>query len=491
MPALTAHRRPYRWLRGVAAAGTLLVTGLVPLIGSSPAGATNAPLQTTDGLGVRVDEDVVVGPLLEATETELQPLVDQALHDAAEALVPPNLVTWIDVTSNVELSVDFVDAGTSGFPDGGVKAEAAIDKLEIHYLFDNLWWWPTCDLWVIPDATTARATAVIDRDPLPDSPLPFGVAGGDWDSDPDIFTTGSCSPYLGYGYDDLFENGVADVIEADVTARVQDAFDDVWTDHVIPVLDGLTGGFGIGFGQVRTDDHGLVVTGDVDASAGLTIPGFPSGPWSVANAADAGVTSDVDVLLAERVDGAIVTIHPNVANQLLYALTRSTSGLLTGATPVSAAIEDLLLKAAVHGNYDDGGWTVALSAVGSTTAPSAHPTGPDGAPELRFDPIDLTVWNTSHTPGPVAIFRGSITDTYDPGAATVNLSLFYGNSDVVDFGPDPAAMTPYARDAVADHAASFFAGYPSLGPTTLGTLTWCSACPRYDDDQRYTATLLG
>ncbi|HMJ76874.1 MAG TPA: hypothetical protein VK507_12930, partial [Iamia sp.] len=82
MPALTAHHRPGRWLRGVAA-GTLLVTGLVPLLGSSPAGATNAPLQTTDGLGVRVDEDVVVGPLLEATETEIQPLVDQALHDAA------------------------------------------------------------------------------------------------------------------------------------------------------------------------------------------------------------------------------------------------------------------------------------------------------------------------------------------------------------------------------------------------------------------------
>ncbi|HMJ77738.1 MAG TPA: hypothetical protein VK507_17285, partial [Iamia sp.] len=69
--------------------------------------------------------------------------------------------------------------------------------------------------------------------------------------------------------------------------------------------------------------------------------------------------------------------------------------------------------------------------------------------------------------------------------------LFYGNSDVVSFGPDPAVMTPYARDAVADHAASFFQGYPSLGPTALGTLTWCPACPRYDDDQRYTATLLG
>src|ERR1044071_6870441 len=98
--------------------------------------------------------------------------------------------------------------------------------------------------------------------------------------------------------------------------------------------------------------------------------------------------------------------------------------------PASAAIEDLLLKPGVHGSYDDGGWAFTLRAVGST-APSTHPTGPDGAPELRFDPIDLIVLNTSYPSGAVAVFRGSITDTFDPGTATVDLTLHDGNPDVI------------------------------------------------------------
>ena len=482
--------RPVRRTRRAAGATALLVAGLAPLLGPAPAGATPiptpAPLVTTDGIGVRVDE-AVFAPVVAGTEATLQPFVDQALHDAAADMVPPSIVTSIDVTTDVGLGLDLIDAGTTGYPDGGVEAQAAIEKVEIHYLFDQ-WWLPTCDLWVIPDdATTARASAAIDRGLLPDSPLPFAVTAGDWDSDPDIVTLGSCSSYLPYGFQDLFVNGVSDVIEAEVTAEVQDLVDGIWDDHVSPVLDGLPGGFDLDLDQVRTDDHGLIVTADTDATGGLTIPGL-GGPYSVASALGAWVPSTIDDLLANREDGAIVTIHPNVANQYLYALTQALSGQF-GTLPVSAAIEDLLLKPGVHGSYDDGGWTVGMSMVGSTTAPSAHPTGPDGAPELRYELIDLTVSNTSYTTGPVATFRGSITDTFDPGTATVSLSLQDGNPDVVTWDPDPAVMTPYARDAVAAFA-SVFTGYPSLGPTALGALTWCPTCTRDPGDQRYTATLL-
>jgi hypothetical protein len=483
--------RPARRFRRGAVAAALAVIGLVPVLGSSPAAATlpptPAPLTTVDGLGVRVDEAVFVGPALEDVETALQPIVDAALYDRAVELALPS-TTSIDVSSDVELSVDLVDAGTSGYPDGGVELQADIQDVELLYAVDG--GTERCEIQVSADVAVANAAAAIDHGLLPDAPLLFEVAPGEWDDKIDVATTPACWPLVPDGwFDDLLPSrGVVEIIQSDVAAAAQDLADGIWDDHVMPVLDGLPGGFGLTFNQIRTDDHGLVVTVNTHASGGISIPGF-GGPYSVVNALDAGVTSDVDDLLGTREDGAIVTIHPNVANQYLYALTRAMSGQLTWPMPVSAAIEDLLLKQGVHGNYDDGGWTVSLSAAGSTTAPSAHPTGPDGAPELRFDPIDLTVHNTSYTTGPVAIFRGSITDTFDPGTATVNLTLLFGNPDVVTWNPDPVVMTPYARDAVAAHA-TLFAGYPSLGPTVLGGLTWCPTCTRYAGDERYTATLL-
>lgn len=481
--------RPARRTRRGAVVAALVVVGLVPVLGSSPAAATfpptPAPLTTTDGLGVRVDEAVFVGPALEEAETALQALVDAALYDRAVELALPSTLS-IDVSSDVELAVDLVDAGTSGYPDGGVELQADIQDVELLYEVDG--GSERCDIQVSADVAIANAAAAIDDGLLPDTPLLLEVTPGEWDDKIDVATTPSCWPLVPDGwFADLFPSrGVVETIQSDVAAAAQDLVDGLWDDHVMPVVDGLPGGFGITFNQIRTDDHGLVVTANTSASGGISVPGI-GGPYNVAAALDAGVTSDVDDLLATREDGAIVTIHPNVANQYVYALTQALNGQL-GIMPVSVDIEDLLLKPGVHGSYDDNGWAVSLSSAAWTT-PSAHPTGPDGAPELRFDPIDLTVWNTSHT-GPVAIFRGSITDTYDPGTATVNLVLHYGNADVVTWDPDPAVMTPYARDAVAAYATSVFGGYPGLGPTALGDLTWCPTCTRYPDDERYTATLL-
>lgn len=482
-----ASRRP----RGVAVVVALAVAGLAPVLGPTPAGATPiptpAPLVTTDGIGVRVDE-AVFAPVVAETEAAIEPLVEAALHDrGVEVVPPPSTVVSLDVTADVDLTVDLVEAGTTGFPDGGLAARADVVGMELDYVVAT--WWSTCSVHVALADGYVETTAPIDRDPLPGSPLPFGSGEAKFDDDPVVWATPFCSSFVSGWFADFFGSSevTTEAIAGHVVDELQGAIDGVWDDHVTPVLDALPGGFDLEYGQVRTDDHGLIATADTDATAGLTIPGL-GGPYAVSNALGAWVPSTIDDLLENREDGAIVTIHPNVANQYLYALTQALSGQF-GTLPVSVDIEDLLLKPGVHGSYDDGGWTVSMGMVGSTTAPSAHPTGPDGAPELRYELIDLTVHNTSYTTGPVAVFRGSITDTFDPGTATVSLSLHSGNPDVVTWDPDPAVMTPYARDAVAAFA-SVFAGYPSLGPTALGDLTWCPTCTRYSGDQRYTATLL-
>lgn len=83
------------------------------------AGSGDAPLQTDDGIGIRVDENAINRPALDAIEASLQPYVDQMIRDGALDGRPNDNYKSLDVSSDLNLSFEF-EAPSSSQPDGGV-----------------------------------------------------------------------------------------------------------------------------------------------------------------------------------------------------------------------------------------------------------------------------------------------------------------------------------------------------------------------------------
>lgn len=509
MPTALSTRRGRRRI-ALATAVTCFAGLVAPLVGVGPASAATAPLVTTDGIGIRIDENAILGPALEAIEDELQPWVNDRIYQGAWENSVMDDPDWVQGSANLELSFDFVNAGTSGFPQGGLKVHADLEDIMMRFYRYGAWWQPECQFRVNPDDGWIDVSAKVDTTKLPNAPLTVNPVTAWWDDDPSITRevgNFACTGYLlDEWWDGLWGNGtdVAADLEAELDAVAQDMVDDLWADYVTPVVDSLEA-FGITFGQIRTDDHGLIVTANVDASNGLTIPGDPNAPRNVANAQDSGVTSDVNVLLAQRASDVIVTVHPNVANQFLYALRLMLSGQF-GSPSVSASIENILLDPAKHGDYADDGWTVSLAMATPTQAPYTQPTGAGGAPQVRMDDVFLIVRNTSKGTSPVAVFRGSATGVglttvvrpggdvwgpaYDPSTMAVSLVVQTANADVLAHGPNPADMLPYAEASVAYFDEAIFQQYVSLAPIAIGGLSvdLCTTCGRYSGDQRYTET---
>lgn len=510
------RRRRWRALAAVLTGG--LVAAFLPIGGVSPAGADPAPLVTEDGLGIRIDETALTGPALTAIENELQGFAQTLIQDDVSADPPFPGVLSTSVSLDLELGLDFIAPG-GGFPDGGLAVHADLENIFMDFFVDP--WTPfagNCHIFVEPDTGTVDVSAKADKSQLPGTPAVVNPVQATWDDSPAVDgDTFGCDVVVAWeGFVNAWNSfwgddpeSTASKIEDRLDGTLQDMIDDLWSQHVEPVLVSLDEGFGITVNQLRTDDHGLIVTADVDATGGITIPGAPGGPFDVSGAEDSGADSDVNSLLANRVsdDGAshvIASIHPNVANQFLFALDEVTGGQF-GQPLVSADIEDVLLDPSVHDSYSDTGWSVRTTV---TVPPHVDPTGPEGAPQVTLPDVTLRVFNSSYLFGiqPVATFAGTM-DSIDlvtevragstdwgpavsPDNATASLSRTQGNPDVTAHAPDPATMLPYAKGGVDFYNEITFVSFVSLAPISIGGLdvTLCATCGRYADDERYTET---
>lgn len=489
----TPRRRRTRF--SAFAVGALVVVAF-PLVGADPASAATADLVTTDGVGIRVDETAILGPALEELETSLQPFVDQMIYDGAVDSTPVSNPDAIHVSSNLELSFDFLTPG-AGHPDGGISVDASIQDIEIQYR-KNAWWHSPCGIWVNPDDATINAGADVDRSRLPGTPLTLNPITATWDDDPDVSTSGACWTYLiDDWFNDFFgigqQGSVADNIEDELNATAQDLIDDLWADHVMPVIDSLDA-FGVTFNQIRTDDHGLIVTADVDVTNGVTIPGL-GGPYNVSGAQDSGATSNINTLLANRGE-VIVSIHPNVVNQFMTALDQYL-GSYWGSDYLPANIETTLFGAP-NPAYRDDGYYYELTIAGE---PTVKPTGTGGAPQLQIPTATLAIGHEDV--GPIATFEGPVgainlktvvrpeTGRFGPdfnaSSMTSSMTRTYAVSGVT---ATPTTILPTVKTAFGKFNADVFETFINLAPISIGGLSvsLCTTCGRYAGDQRYTET---
>ena len=509
------------WRRGrrrglpvLVAAG--LVAGLVPA-GAVPAGADPAPLVTEDGVGIRVDETALTGPALDAIEDSLQPFVDDMILDGATgdgAPFPSH--NFVEVSSDLQLDLDFVPPG-DGRPDGGLEVNATIGDIEIHYGMTGLFWLD-CSIRAQPDDGTIAIGASVDRAALPGTPISLDPVQATWDDDPNVDWDWPCAGHVVWQaitqwWDGLWDSSdpesTAARIERELNDTAQELIDDLWDDQVAPVLDSLDA-FGLSINQLRTDDHGLIVTADLDATD-LTLPEI-GGPFDVSDAQDSGVDTDVNDLLAQRTNQAgdshaIVTVHPNVVNQFVYAIDDMINGFL-GQRLVSSDIQEVLLDPAVWDDYEDEGWVVRLL----TEVPGhTEPTGPGGQPQLQLPDMRLEVFNVAFSSfDPIAVFEGEldaidlVTEVRDDGVSwgpglsaegiAGSLTLTDANDDVLAWDPDPADVVPFASTAIDEFNDFVFVDFLSLAPIAIGDMSvdLCpiSTCGRYPGDERYTETFL-
>ena len=142
---LSAPRRRRAALAGLA----LGMVAVLSPVGSSPAGATAAPLSTTEGVGIRVDETAILGPALEAIETATQPFVDNMVRQGAIDGAPLSGYHTLYTSSNLELNFDMKTPVAGTFPQGGISVHADILDINIEYRRDA-WWHSDCGVWVDP-----------------------------------------------------------------------------------------------------------------------------------------------------------------------------------------------------------------------------------------------------------------------------------------------------------------------------------------------------
>lgn len=506
---MTNTSPPRRRRRGAVfvALGLVLATA-ASAFGASPAAAATAPLVTDDGIGIRIDENAIVGPALQAIEDALQPWVNDRIYQGAWENSVMDNPDWVQGTADLDLSFDFVNAGVSGYPQGGLKVHADLKNIMMRFYRYGAWWQPECQFRVNPDNGWIDASAKIDTTKLPNAPLTVNPISAYWDNDPEITREKGnflCTGYLlDEWWDGLWGNStdVAAQLEDELNDVAQDLIDDLWADYVTPVVESLEA-FGLSFGQIRTDDHGLIVTADVDASGGLSIPGI-GGPYNVTNAEESGATSDVNTLLAARSE-VTVTIHPNVVNQFLNALNQSLNNSIASPPVNGPALEAWLVPGA-GGAFADNGWSMAMTV---TQPYYTQPTGPGERPQVRMPQARIVFRNSSYLFGvaPVATFTTEVTGLdllteIRPGtgnfgpyvssasAALSGATLVTGQSHatVVTSAPDPNGVLPYVKAAVDNFSDVFLTNFVSLAPIDLGGIpvTLCTSCSRVSGDQRYT-----
>ncbi len=313
------RRSPF--LRLGATTGAALVA--VALLAPVPAGATPAPLVTEDALGLRVDVTALDGPVLDAIEDDLDTVVEAVLDDVASdptgPFGPPKTVA---VAADVDATIDVVAPG-SAHPDGALLLDVDLTGIELDFTMDPPWPFADCHIGVEADPGAVGVAAEVDHGVLPDPPFATGAPLGTWDQEPMVSTTGVCWTYVDEEtfstwwtetWDAEDPDSAAGRIQAEVASALTGLADDVWADLVLVPVAGLNP-FGVILDTITTDDDGFLVVARTDATAGITLPGVPGGPYVVSNAPDAGSTTTLAKVLQER-DQVIVSLHPNVRNQL-------------------------------------------------------------------------------------------------------------------------------------------------------------------------------
>ena len=517
MPTTVASSpRRRRLLTAVVVAVSVVA---VPLTTGAPAGAATAPLVTTEGIGIRIDENAIVGPVLEDLENNvMEPFMEQRVVDGAlvhTGIIDPDQV---DANLNLELSFDFVNAGTTGYPQGGLLIDAVVTSFRIRTTVYGPWWLPVCVL--NADASTPLvmdASSRVDATALPATPFAALPTTNSWPSATvsESVALGYSSTCIGYvtapfdwaGFSDLTDpTSTASVIQAELEAQLQDLANDLWSDNVEAVVSSLTtlAGFGVSYNQIRTDTNGLVATADVDTTAGLTVYG--SGPYSVTGAQAAGVTvSTLNTVLAQRSLGtvatdAIVSLHPNVTNQYLSAVHDYWGGSYDSGTWASSALGTALINPSYATCYSPDHWWTYMDA---QAAPYVTPTGTGGAPRMQLPLTTVQFYNDWSCDGwPVATFTGSLYDipvtvTGAPvgprgSASTAFWTATRTSADVAVTTRTPAAtattLRPWAREALGTFLASV-PGHIDMTPGAFPgqTVSLCTTCGRVTGDQRITA----
>lgn len=496
------------WLAALILGATAIVA---PTVAPTPAGAVTAPLLTEDGIGIRVDEWAIQGPALEAIETALQPTVDDLVQDGAVDAQIMDDPDHVISDSNLELAFDILSPSSPSRPYGALQFNATIEDIWIEYYRYGSWWQPECWIWITPADSTISVTANVDPTNLPaTAPIEVQPASAYWDDDPTIDTNNwLCNGYLinewWDGFIDSFSgddpDSTASRVEDQIDAMSQDLVDQVWEDNVSPVLDSL-GNFGITVSDLHTDAYGLIIKADVDSSAGILVPGFTGNPVNVTNAQDSGADSNVDTLLANY-EEVIVSIHPNVANQFLYALNSKLATAMGQPGLDGPTIENLLLPPAVHGNYPDGSWVVRASSGGAANAQYVTPDATTGAPKVQAPNLTLQFRNGSTT---VATFVGPLTGVnlitevrsgstnWGPAynasnAALSTVTRTQANADAAQISPQSTSqILPYAKFVMEEYSDDILVEFVSLAPIELYdlSLSLCTTCGRYSGDERYT-----
>lgn len=507
------HRRASsRLRRRVAAAVALLVVacGLVP----SPAAAVPAPLVTDDAIGIRVDETVFTPGLVDDAEAALEPKVLDLLTTLAEEHSPVAGASQIQVEAGVNLDVDFHGA-LAGAPYGGIGLDLAVEDIAVTYVIDPPWPFRRCRIEIRPDDGQLAVDTDLDLARLPGSPVALTSVDATWDERPSVRTTGLCFLYV---LDDLLRSWwrhftgsgpapIGDAIEARVTEILTEQIAAVWEEQVSPILAPLAQYPNFSWGQLYADDHGLIVTLDVDGTGGLILPGAPFG-FPVFGAEDAGSVVDVEALLGRRPLGGgdlVVTIDPNIANQFMFAFTLFTGGVLGSPAILpllGPVVEDLLLPPDRHEAYPDDAWYIRLRASNPIRVqgqPGAQPVG-----SLPF--ITAEFHNGEEH---VATYAGTITGMrLDTGirdfvgnwgpvllteSAEFTATRTFANADASLHPPaDDMDVYPFVQRALDDFIDFFFEGLVTFGPLRFGpvALDLCDACGRYPDDDRYTETFI-
>ncbi len=501
--------------RRLAAVLILVGVATVPLATGTPAAAATAPLVTPDGIGVRIDE-TALAEVVDDLETALVPDVQAAIDASGESFIVD--ADWASATfTGIDVALD-LRAPHAGSPRGDLALTTTITDLVVQVHQTGQWWQPPECLWEFDfaDAIAMDATALVDPAPLPGPPVTDGGGVEDWHAD-DIDVTRLAGPWTcdGYLLDEWWATSTdmgtpgsaAHGVQALMQATLADLAGQMWDDDIAPVLGSLTtlGAFAVDLAQLRADDHGVVATADVDATAGVRVAGW--GPYPVGSTVDAGVTSNVGTLLATRTLGGvdsdvIVSLHPNVANQYLTAVHDRLNGAF-GTTATSSTIASVLVDPTLGTCYAPSGWTTRLEAA---VPPHLTPTGPGGAPEMQLPQTTVQVRNAGCNPSDprVATFTGSLDDiavasTGTPlsprgSAATTTWTATRTQADAATAARVPPATTatllPWAQGALAtflsthvpapvDLTVAGFPGHPA---------THCDTCGRYPGDQRITET---
>lgn len=504
-PAPSPRRR--RLLAALLVAASAVV---VPLTTGAPVGAVAAPLITTDGIGIRIDENAILGPVLDDVEASLYPYLKQEVIAGASVHTGVASPAWIDATVDLDLGIDFIAAGTTGYPQGGLRLQANITNLEIRTYVSSP---PSCVVYTRASPIAVAASSRVDTIALPGAPFWALPTTNNWSSatvtasvsGPPICSSFLTPPFDWAGFSDPTDpNSTASLVQSELEVQMQDLLDNMWLDNVESVVGSLSTlvGFGVSYNQIRTDTNGLVATADVDATAGLTIDGW--GPLPVTTAQDAGVTSNVNTLLAQRSLGTvatdvIVSLHPNVTNQYLAAVHDYWAGWYDSWTPASSALDTALINPSYATCYSPTHWWTFLE---GQAAPYITPTGTGGRPLMRLPQTTVQFYNEFSCDGwPVATFTGSLYDIpvnvsgvpLGPrgSAATALWTATRTQADVAVATRTPPATTttlrPWARDSLATFLASM-TGHIDMAP---GAFPWrtavaCTTCGRFVGDQRIT-----